>query len=81
VVDGVGLNITVMSYRDHLDFGIVADRDLVDDVWSMLDGCAARSRSASGRWGSRPGRRRGGRLAPPRAAPRHRAAPQVRLRE
>jgi WS/DGAT/MGAT family acyltransferase len=38
VVHGVGLNITVMSYRDHLDFGIVADREQVDDVWSMLDG-------------------------------------------
>jgi diacylglycerol O-acyltransferase / wax synthase len=37
VVDGVGLNITVMSYRDDLGFGIVADRELVDDVWSMLD--------------------------------------------
>jgi hypothetical protein len=38
VVDGVGLNITVMSYLDHLDFGIVADREQVDDVWSMLAG-------------------------------------------
>jgi hypothetical protein len=38
VVDGVGLNITVMSYRDHLDFGIVADREQVDDAWSLLDG-------------------------------------------
>ena len=38
VVDGVGLNITVMSYRDHLDFGIVADREQVDDAWAMLDG-------------------------------------------
>jgi diacylglycerol O-acyltransferase / wax synthase len=38
VVDGVGLNITVMSYLDHLDFGIIADREQVDDVWSMLDG-------------------------------------------
>src|SRR4051794_13309980 len=38
VVDGVGLNITVMSYLDHLDFGIVADRELVDDVWSLLGG-------------------------------------------
>jgi diacylglycerol O-acyltransferase / wax synthase len=38
VVDGVGLNITVMSYLDHLDFGIVADRELVDDTWSLLAG-------------------------------------------
>jgi diacylglycerol O-acyltransferase / wax synthase len=38
IVDGVGLNITVMSYRDHLDFGIVADREQVDDVWSLIDG-------------------------------------------
>ena len=40
VIDGVGLNMTVMSYRDHLDFGIVADRDQVDDVWALMDGTA-----------------------------------------
>jgi len=39
IVDGVGLNITVMSYLDHLDFGIVADRDQVDDVWTLLERC------------------------------------------
>jgi diacylglycerol O-acyltransferase / wax synthase len=38
VMDGVGLNITVMSYRDHLDFGIVADREQVDDVWALMEG-------------------------------------------
>ena len=38
VIDGVGLNITVMSYRDHMDFGIIADREQVDDVWSLVDG-------------------------------------------
>jgi WS/DGAT/MGAT family acyltransferase len=38
VVDGVGLNITVMSYLDHLDFGIVADRELVEDAWELLKG-------------------------------------------
>jgi diacylglycerol O-acyltransferase len=38
VIDGVGLNITVMSYRDHMDFGIIADRDQVDDVWSLMEG-------------------------------------------
>ena len=41
VMDGVGLNITVMSYRDHVDFGIVADRNQVDDVWSLMDGTTA----------------------------------------
>jgi WS/DGAT/MGAT family acyltransferase len=40
VVDGVGLNITVMSYLDHLDFGIVADRDQIDDTWALIDGLA-----------------------------------------
>jgi WS/DGAT/MGAT family acyltransferase len=40
ITDGVGLNITVLSYLDNLDFGIVADRALVDDVWSLQDGLA-----------------------------------------
>jgi diacylglycerol O-acyltransferase len=38
IVDGVGLNITVLSYRDHIDVGVVADRDQVDDTWSMVEG-------------------------------------------
>src|SRR3989440_672057 len=37
ITDGMGLNITVMSYCGHLDFGIVADRDQMPDLWSMLD--------------------------------------------
>ena len=41
VIDGVGLNMTVMSYRDHVDFGIIADRDQVDDAWALMDGTAA----------------------------------------
>jgi diacylglycerol O-acyltransferase / wax synthase len=36
IVDGVGLNMTVMSYLDHVDFGIVADRDQLPDVWPLL---------------------------------------------
>jgi diacylglycerol O-acyltransferase len=36
VVDGVGLNMTVMSYLDHMDFGIVADRDQIADTWPLL---------------------------------------------
>jgi WS/DGAT/MGAT family acyltransferase len=35
VMHGVGVNITVMSYCGGLDFGIVADRDLVDDAWPL----------------------------------------------
>ena len=38
ITDGMGLNITVMSYCGHLDFGIVADRDQMADVWSLIDG-------------------------------------------
>jgi WS/DGAT/MGAT family acyltransferase len=38
IVDGVGLNITVLSYRDHLDFGIVGDRDQIDDAWALFAG-------------------------------------------
>ncbi|MDX6729093.1 MAG: diacylglycerol O-acyltransferase / wax synthase [Baekduia sp.] len=37
VVDGVGLNMTVMSYRDHLDFGIVTDRDQIPDAWPFIE--------------------------------------------
>jgi WS/DGAT/MGAT family acyltransferase len=37
IVDGQGLNITVQSYLDTLDFGLVADRELVPDLWDLLD--------------------------------------------
>ncbi|MEA2457744.1 MAG: diacylglycerol O-acyltransferase / wax synthase [Thermoleophilaceae bacterium] len=36
ITDAMGLNITVMSYDGHLDFGIVADRDLMPDVDLMI---------------------------------------------
>lgn len=35
ITDGQGLNVTVVSYRDHLDFGVIACRELVPDVWSL----------------------------------------------
>jgi diacylglycerol O-acyltransferase len=37
VTEGQGLNITVMSYLDRLDFGFVVDRELVPDVWDLVD--------------------------------------------
>jgi diacylglycerol O-acyltransferase / wax synthase len=37
VLDGIGLNITVFSYQDCLEFGIVVDREQMDDPWPLLD--------------------------------------------
>jgi WS/DGAT/MGAT family acyltransferase len=39
--DGAGLNMTVMSYLDQLDFGLQACPDLIADVWSISDGLEA----------------------------------------
>ena len=36
ITDGVGLNITCLSYLDGVDFGIVCDREMVDDAWSIM---------------------------------------------
>jgi hypothetical protein len=35
IMDGAGLNITVLSYRDHIDIGFLADADLVPDIWEV----------------------------------------------
>ena len=40
IVDGVGVNITVVSYKNRVDFGIVGDREQIDDAWAFLDGAA-----------------------------------------
>ena len=37
VTDGQGLNITVVSYLDRLDFGLIADRELIPDLWDLAD--------------------------------------------
>jgi WS/DGAT/MGAT family acyltransferase len=37
ITDGMGLNITVMSYNGHMDFGIVADREQMRDVWKLIE--------------------------------------------
>jgi diacylglycerol O-acyltransferase len=36
VAEGVGLNLTVMSYEDHLDVGLLAATALVPDAWEVL---------------------------------------------
>jgi diacylglycerol O-acyltransferase / wax synthase len=37
IADGQGLNMTVQSYNGNLDFGFVACRELVPDVWMLTD--------------------------------------------
>ena len=56
--DGIGLFIGLMSYRDQLDFGVLACRELVPDPWQIADGlekalaelvdAAARAETAAG---------------------------------
>ncbi len=36
ITDGMGLNITVMSYCGHLDFGLIADRNQIPDVQVLM---------------------------------------------
>ncbi len=50
-MEGVGLNITVFSYRGSVDFGFMVDRELVPDVWNMADrvkGALAELQEAAG---------------------------------
>jgi diacylglycerol O-acyltransferase len=37
VTHGVGLNITLQSYRDHLDFGFIAGANILPDVETMAN--------------------------------------------
>ena len=37
LADGQGLNMTVQSYNGNLDFGFIACRELVPDVWLLTD--------------------------------------------
>jgi len=39
ITDGMGLNITVMSYNGKMDFGIIADRDQMPDLQKLIGGC------------------------------------------
>lgn len=41
ILAGVGLNITVVSYEDQIDVGIVGDAELLPDVWELWDDVCA----------------------------------------
>ncbi len=70
ITEGQGLNITVQSYRDNLDFALVACRELVPDVDHLadllLDEIATLAEAT------------GATVAPPTPAPPPRARPRAR---
>jgi WS/DGAT/MGAT family acyltransferase len=37
IFHGLGLNITVVSYRDQVDWGIAGDPEQIGDAWDLLD--------------------------------------------
>ena len=37
ISDGVGLNMTLMSYNGNLDFGLLACREMIPDIWRLID--------------------------------------------
>jgi diacylglycerol O-acyltransferase len=41
VFDGMGLNVTVLSYMDQVGFGFVACRELIPDLWDLAEGVVA----------------------------------------
>ena len=36
LMESIGLNVTVFSYLDELQVGLVADREMVPDLWDMI---------------------------------------------
>jgi WS/DGAT/MGAT family acyltransferase len=67
ITEGMGLNITCMSYLDHVDVGIVVDREQVDDAWPMFQAVDDALRELDQLICGRPaGPRRAPRPTPPR---------------
>jgi hypothetical protein len=37
ILEGLGLNVTVLSNMDHMCFGFIAARELMPDLWDLCD--------------------------------------------
>jgi WS/DGAT/MGAT family acyltransferase len=37
ILESIGLNVTVWSYLDQMNFGVVACRELTPDLWDLID--------------------------------------------
>lgn len=69
VAEGTGLNITVQSYCDNLEFGFIVDRELIPDPWvfrELMEEAMVELEEALGLVAAPP---------PKKRAPRKRAAP------
>lgn len=55
IAAALGLNVTVISYRNSLDFGLALCPDVVDEPWRLVDALRAESDELRKRY---PGRRR-----------------------
>lgn len=58
VADGFGLNVTVMSYLDQLNFGLSVCPDLVAEPWRVADALRAEEAEFARRYSRRPRRGR-----------------------
>lgn len=58
LADGLGLNVTVISYLDSLDVGLTFCPDLLEDPWAMVDAFHAEADEITRRYGKRPSRKR-----------------------
>lgn len=47
VADGMGLNITLLSYQDRIDIGISSSPDIVEDPWDILGAFRAEAEQLS----------------------------------
>ncbi|MFI5040295.1 MAG: wax ester/triacylglycerol synthase family O-acyltransferase [Acidimicrobiales bacterium] len=71
IADGLGLNVTVISYLDSLDFGLTVCPDLVEDPWCLVGAFEA----AAAELAPRDGRRRHLRARTPTRTPARRVRP------
>jgi hypothetical protein len=54
IFDGAGVNFTVLSYLDSLDFGVTVCPDLIEDPWMLMDGVQAEASALHLRTGEHP---------------------------
>lgn len=79
VLDGAGLNVTVISYCGRVDVGLMACRETVPDLWQLADAVPPRSPSSSTRAGCARVSKRPPRTRPPKPRSRRRRSREQRV--